>query len=174
MEIVATYVPEAGRDPAAELARPPAEAALVELRADLLPADADLRQLVAASPRPVIVTLRSRTEGGAGPDDGASRRRFFERALALSAAFFDLEADRDLGLLGPTVPAERAILSLHVPSGVPRDLAERTRQLLAHPARFVKVVPTARLARRPAEVLRLAVQFDRGPHAQRRAVVRRG
>ena len=171
MEIVATYVPEAGRDPAAELARPPAEAALVELRADLLGAERDLRTLVAASARPVIVTLRSRAEGGAGPDDGPSRRRFFERALALSAAFLDLEADRDLELLGRIVPAERAIVSLHLPAGVPGDLSERTRQLLACPARFVKIVPTAHSLADLLEVLRLAVQFDRGPRAQRRAVI---
>jgi shikimate dehydrogenase/3-dehydroquinate dehydratase type I len=171
MEIVATYVPGAGRDLAAEIAQPPAEAALVELRADLLPADARLRTLVAASPRPVIVTLRSRAEGGAGPEDGPSRRRFFENALALPAAFFDLEAERDLELLGRVVPAERAILSLHLPAGVPDDLAERARRLLAHPARFVKVVPTARSLADLLEVLRLAAGFDRGPRAQRRAIV---
>jgi 3-dehydroquinate dehydratase type I len=171
MEIVATYVPAADRDLAGEIARPPTGAALVELRADLLPAGGDLGRLIAASPRPVIVTLRSRAEGGQGPDDGASRRRFFERAVALPAAFLDLEAGRDLELLGRVVPAERAILSVHAPSGVPADLAERVRQLLAAPARFVKIVPTARSLADLLEVLRLAVQFDRGPRARRRAVV---
>ena len=171
MEIVATYVPAIGRDPATELARPPEGAALVELRADLLPAGLDLGTLVAASPVPVVVTLRSRAEGGEGPDDGASRRRFFERALALPAAFFDLEAARDAELLGRSVPAERTILSAHWPSGVPADLGAQARELLAGPARFVKLVPTARSLADLLEVLRLVVSLDRGPRAHRRAIV---
>ena len=171
MEIVATYVPAPGRDPATELARPPEGAGLVELRADLLPAGLDLDTLISASPRPVVLTLRSRAEGGSGPDDGATRRRFFERALASPAALFDLEAARDGELLGRVVPAERTILSVHWPTGVPADLGTQARELLATPARFVKLVPTARSLADLLEVLRLAVSLDRGPRAQRRAIV---
>ena len=93
MEIVATYVPST-RGHAEELSDPPAGATMIELRADLLDAGCDLAALVAVSPRPVIVTLRSRAEGGNGPEDPAERRRFFKRASVLPAVLFDLEAER--------------------------------------------------------------------------------
>jgi len=54
---------------------------------------------------------------------------------------------------------------------VPADLGTQARELLATPARFVKLVPTARSLADLLEVLRLAVSLDRGPRAQRRAIV---
>lgn len=171
MEIVATYVPSPRRDPAEDLTAPPPGATAVELRADLLGSGRDLAPLVAASRLPVIVTLRSRAEGGEGPDDPAERRRFFERWAALQVAFFDLEAGRDAGLLGTVVPRERAILSQHVPAGMPADLEERAGALLAANSRFAKLVPTAASLADALAVVRLAAAFDHGPRAERRAVL---
>ena len=170
MEIVTTFVPAPGRDPAEELRHPPAGATSVELRADLLGGGVRLDQLVAASPLPVVVTLRSRAEGGEGPDDPAERRRFFERAVKLAAAFFDLEAARDRELLGEVVPAERAILSAHFPCGVPADLEDRAASLLCSGARVVKLVPHAASLGDALAVVRLAQALDRGKRDRRRAV----
>ncbi len=122
MEIAATYVPAGRRDPAAELRRPPAGATAVEVRADLLPGGTDLAALVAASPLPVLVTLRSRAEGGEGPGDVSERRRFFAEAAALPAALFDLEAERDRETVDKVIPRERVVLSAHFGEGVPADL----------------------------------------------------
>jgi len=170
MEIVATYVPSPGRQPADELRMPPDGATAVELRADLLGAETDLAALVAASSLPVILTLRSRAEGGSGPDDPAERRRFFERNVALPVAFLDVEAARDSEVLGAVVPRERVILSRHF-AGLPDDLEEMTGALLAANTRFVKVVPNAGSLADALAVVRLAMAFDRGPRAQRRAVL---
>ncbi len=171
MEIVATYVPAAGRDPAEELRRPPAGATTVELRADLLGAGCNLAALVSACPRPVIVTFRSRAEGGQGPDEPGERRRFFAAAAATPAPLLDLEAARDRDLIGRVVPGERAILSAHFPGGVPGDLEERAADMLATGARFVKLVPTASSLADVVAVLRLAQALDRGHRSARRAVV---
>jgi len=171
MEIVATFVPAPGRDPADELRTPPAGATAVELRVDLLGSEVGLSALVGASKLPVILTLRSRAEGGDGPDDPRERRRFFERAAALPVAFFDLEASRDSDLLGAVVARERAILSQHFPDGVPIDFEERAGALLAANTRFAKLVPAARSLAEALTVVRLAMAFDRGPRAQRRAVL---
>ena len=170
METVATFVP-ASADPAEELLRPPSGATTIELRADLLGADCDLASLVAIAPRPVIVTLRSRSEGGQGPDDPTERRRFFKRAAALPAALFDLEAARDRDLIDAVIPRERVILSAHFTGGVPADLEERAAAMLTSGARFVKVVPTAVRLADVATVLRLAQALDRGNRKERRAVV---
>lgn len=171
MEIVATFVPTTDREPADEIRRAPAGATAIELRADLLAPDADLAPLIAAAPLPVVVTLRSVAEGGAGPDDPTVRRRFFERAAALPAAFLDLEAERDRDLLGTVVPRERVILSRHLLDGVPQELEELARALLAGGSRFVKLVPTVASVRDLVSVVSLQQAFDRGPRAQRRLIL---
>jgi shikimate dehydrogenase/3-dehydroquinate dehydratase type I len=171
MEIVATFRCDAGRDPAETLRRPPAGATAVELRADLLGPAADLGTLVDASPLPVVMTLRSRAEGGQGPDDPAERRRFFAAAAQIPAFLFDLEAARDRTLLGEMIPREKAILSAHFPAGVPTDLEERAADLLGSGARFVKLVPHARSLDDALAVLRLAQGLDHGRREGRRAVV---
>lgn len=171
MEIIATFVPPPGTDPRQEITQPPAGATMVELRADLLRPSDDLAALVAASPLPVLLTLRSAAEGGSGPDDASERRRFFHRAVALPAALVDLETRRDAGLLETLVPRERAVLSLHCPTSVPPDLEEQVRTMLAAGSRLVKVVPTVRSLAETLAVLRLMAGLNHGTAAQRRGVV---
>jgi len=171
MEIVATFVPSGRGDAAPEISRPPAGATVTELRADILGVGDDLAGLVAASPLPVVLTLRSTAEGGRGPDGGADRRRFFKQAAALPAAFFDLEAARDRELVDALVPREKVILSAHFTGGVPGDLEERAAAMLASGTRFVKVVPAAARIADVRAVLRLAHALDRGSRRDRRAVV---
>lgn len=158
MEIVATFVPKPGADGAViadELARLPVGATAVELRVDLLPRELDLASLVGACPCPVVVTLRSRAEGGEGPEDVAARHAFFSRVVSLPVMAFDLEAERDMGLLAGTVPRERAILSVH-PPGVPGDLLSRVAALQARRPLLVKVAPRVETLNDLLDVLRIA------------------
>jgi 3-dehydroquinate dehydratase/shikimate dehydrogenase len=171
MEIVATFVPATRRDAAEELRHPPQGATTVELRADLLENDRDLAPLVAASPLPVVVTLRSGAEGGEGPDGPAERRRFFQKAAALPAVLFDLEAVRDGELLDTVIPRDRVIFSVHFPGGVPGDLEERASAMLAAGTRFIKVVPAAKTLSDVVAVLRLAQALERSSRPAQRAVV---
>jgi 3-dehydroquinate dehydratase type I len=165
MDIIATFVPRSDVPPLEDVRRPPAGASLIELRADLLPPDCDLGALVRAATLPVVLTLRSRAEGGEGPDDAGERRSFFARATSWPVALVDLEAARDLDLLGAVVPGERAIVSVHL-SEVPADLENRVRSLLATPARLVKAVPAARSVSEVAAVLKVALAL--GIHADQR------
>jgi len=170
MEIIATYVPLAGRDPREELASPPEGATLVELRADLLDGSPDVAALAAACPLPLVVTLRSAAEGGRGADDAGARRAFFARALAAPAAFFDVE-ERDAALLDGVVPRERAILSAHLGAGLAAgDLERAAAALLARGTRLVKVVPRAERLADTLAVIALAAACDRGARAQRRLI----
>lgn len=170
MEIIASYVPTDDVDPAVELRRPPNGATMVELRADLLPDPGRAEELVAVSPLPVVLTLRSRAEGGKGPDDEAARRRFFESAVALPVAFFDLEAARDVAVLDSGVPRERVILSRHFPD-VPRDLEEHAKACLELGTRFVKLVPTAKTLSDALVVVSLGRAFEHGDRRNRRGIV---
>ncbi|HPS78555.1 MAG TPA: type I 3-dehydroquinate dehydratase [Thermoanaerobaculaceae bacterium] len=171
MEIVATYVPRPGAEGlSTELRRPPDGATAVELRADLLPAGVELAALAGACPLPVVMTLRSRTEGGQGPDEPESRRRFFERAVALPAFAFDLEAARDLDLVDRVVPRERVILSTHPPA-VPADLVAQGRELLARGTLLVKLAPAVSSLDGLLAVVRAARALNDRPRKERRAVV---
>jgi 3-dehydroquinate dehydratase/shikimate dehydrogenase len=171
MEIVATFVPTARRDPLEELGHPPVGATSVELRADMLDESHDFAALVAASPLPVVVTLRSRAEGGDGPDDAAARRRFFAKAAALPAAVFDLEAARDRQLVDSVIPRDRAILSAHFPGSAPADVLERAATMLDAGTRFVKIVPTAATLSDVVAVLHLAQALNARSRPAPRAVV---
>jgi len=171
VEWIVSLTPEAAPDPVAALAAPPDGAAVVELRADLLP-DLDPAAAVAACPLPLLYTLRSRAEGGAGPDDGEERLRLLARARDAGVALLDLEAARDLPALDRLgLDPERVVLSWHDPGGTPPDLARRCRELLSHPARWVKAVPAARSLADLALVLRTLRELSPRARGRRRLLL---
>ncbi len=143
MEIIVTLTPEAAPDPLAAISRPPEGGALVELRLDLFPG-IDVPAAVAACPLPVLATLRSAAEGGRGPDGSAERLPVLAAARDAGAALIDLELDRDLEALRTLgIAHEQTVLSWHDPSGTPRNLERIANVMLATPAAFLKLVPTA-------------------------------
>lgn len=167
---IVSLTPEVAEEPLAVLARPPQGASLVELRADLFPG-LSLRAAISACPLPVLVTLRSAAEGGNGPDDPAARRAVLEAARDAGAALLDLEAARDgqlMDVLG--LSAEQVVLSWHDAAGTPADLADVAARLLEHPARWIKVVPTARGLADLMSVLELHPKFNGGARKRRRLI----
>ncbi|HXQ48632.1 MAG TPA: type I 3-dehydroquinate dehydratase [Thermoplasmata archaeon] len=59
---------------------------------------------------PLIATLRSRAEGGEGPDDPAAREEVLITAAAEPFAFVDLESSRDRRLEGPVGDLGRKVV----------------------------------------------------------------
>jgi len=119
---------ESARRDAATAAEAGADGA--EIRLDRLPSGelARLSELF-PPPIPLLATLRSRIEGGDGPDDVAARARILAAAAVLPFRWIDLEYDRDLELLGQLPPAVGAVLSTHLPAGAgPAELERRLRQ----------------------------------------------
>jgi 3-dehydroquinate dehydratase/shikimate dehydrogenase len=144
-EIVATLTrpPEPG-----DAARLPAGVGWLELRADLAGepelrlADALARELSGG----LVYTLRSRAEGGAGPDDPARRAERLTLAGARPSLFalVDLEAERDLHPeVLDAVPPERRLLSCHGPATTAAALEERIERMVETPARLYKLVTEA-------------------------------
>jgi len=171
MEIIASFNGQKAPDPLAALRHPPPGATMVELRADLFPPGFPLEQAVAASPLPVVLTLRSRAEGGSGPEDPQQRAEFFQRARHWPVAFFDLEAARDGSCLGQVVPKEKVILSCHLATGAGQELERTMAQLLAAGTRWAKLVVGASGLADVLQVLRLAQALSRGANGQRRGIV---
>jgi len=140
MQWIVSLTPENGSDPLAQLARPPAGAAIIEVRLDLFPG-LDPVAAVAASPLPTLLTLRSGAEGGRGPADPDIRRRLLRSAFHAGPALLDLELRRDESLIREFgLSPENCILSFHDPSGVPEDLEDIASELLEKPASLAKLI----------------------------------
>lgn len=136
----------------------------LEVRADLVGDldDAELARLRSVSGAELLYTLRSRSEGGSGPDEPAERA---SRLFAAAGRYerFDLERERDdRAELLAKLPPERRIVSWHGPATPVDELAERLSRLRQIPAVLYKLVPAAGEAgeeRAPLELLH-AVKSD--------------
>ncbi len=93
------------------------------------------------APLPLLLTIRSRAEGGEGPDDPAERDRL-RRSIALSGwAALDLEAGRDaLPSVGGTVGAPTLWLSTHLPPEASEADLDRELQRPVPPGMVRKIV----------------------------------
>lgn len=104
---------------------------------------------------PLVATVRSRAEGGSGPDAPEERAELLARLARHPFRWIDLEADRDLGLLPQLPPHETLgrILSTHYPSGVrPEEWSRRLREPVP-PGSVRKVVAWARVGTLLGELL---------------------
>ena len=109
-----------------------AGADVAELRLDRWSED-DLQRAstLFPSPIPLLATLRSRAEGGEGPNDPEERAGVLLALARLPFGWVDLEADRDLGLTGrlDTVSKAERIVSVHLlPDTSPEEWARRLRE----------------------------------------------
>lgn len=150
---------------------PPVEASILEFRIDLFP-DVDPSAVVGACPIPILATYRSAAEGGRGTDDRQRRRRTIERARDAGAALVDLEYERDLPLVADLgLGYEQLLVSWHDLDETPADLRERVRLMLGCPARWLKVVPTARSAEDVETIFTSVVEANPGAPGNRRVMV---
>jgi shikimate dehydrogenase/3-dehydroquinate dehydratase type I len=107
-----------------------------EVRIDRL-TEGEVRRLpeLFPAPLPLVATLRSRAEGGEGPDAPDERADLFREMLRLPFQFIDVEPARDGGVAASVPNAAprptTVILSSHVPAATPtsdiRRLLERPR-----------------------------------------------
>jgi shikimate dehydrogenase len=135
-----------------EEVRPQIEAAresgadLAEVRFDRWPPDrlGQANQLFPSS-LPLIATLRSRAEGGEGPDDALDRSETLIALARLPFEWIDLEEARDASIAArlPPSPSPGRILSTHLPeSPEPRRLGALL-EGIAPPGTLRKVVVPA-------------------------------
>ncbi len=125
------------------LAEIPAGCDLAELRADRLD-PGDVPGLVRGAPRPTIVTVRRREDGGAWVRDEAQRVAVLESALAAGAALVDVELGSAAAALAAGADRQRVIVSAH---GVPcraAPLREVHAEMRSSGAARLKLVPDAR------------------------------
>jgi 3-dehydroquinate dehydratase/shikimate dehydrogenase len=121
--------------------------ALVEIRLDCLGANDfknldPLREILAASSHPAIVTFRAAAEGGRSEADRETRLRFWrEEGLQLASSFVDLELEtaEQLRSEGVHFDWSRVICSHHNPAEIAGDLNQIFERLAATPAHVMKI-----------------------------------
>lgn len=132
---------------------------MIELRLDSMKSFC-LEEMLRAALRPVIVTHRSKEEGGHGSADPETRARYLLKAVELGSGFIDVEysmpapfRERLLQCRGET----RVILSEHIPGNTPSrgELESTLERLVAAGADIVKIVTRARAPQDNLRVLGL-------------------
>jgi 3-dehydroquinate dehydratase / shikimate dehydrogenase len=143
---------------------------LVELRLDAV-ADPDVAAALQGRRLPVILTCRSRREGGGFGSSEEDRHRILVHALDLGADFVDIEASAGFDDLVAAHRGRRIVLSMHDFGGIPRDLEERVRLMCRSGAEVVKV---AVLTRELSDCARLLELSQRLPRDQAHVVIGMG
>jgi 3-dehydroquinate dehydratase / shikimate dehydrogenase len=176
---VPVCVPRAGDLPAA-IARAAEVADIVELRLDYL-AEGERERAVSllagqlrSSQVPIILTLRSREQGGRNSIDHEARRRFWTSFQDLPRnCLIDLELDLVLEFAARETRAEtwldwsRVICSHHDFRGVPVDPEETYERMAATPARILKIAVQAEDA---ADCLPIFALLDRARRDNREMI----
>jgi 3-dehydroquinate dehydratase / shikimate dehydrogenase len=115
---------------------------LVELRLDTVK-DPSAAAALAGRRKPVIVTCRSRAQGGHFQGSEDERRAILGEAFALGAEFVDLEWQSGCADLIEKTGGRRVVLSHHDFNGVPSDLQNIAQAMLASGAEVVKIAVMA-------------------------------
>ena len=141
------------------MARAEALADAIEIRLDVM-ACFDLNGLVSGSTRPLIITHRSKREGGKGTATHALRARHLLKAIEAGAQFVDVELSMPLDHRQEILRNRgktKVIVSSHIRNGTPPfpELEKRFRKSAATGADVVKIVTFARHVDDNLEVLRL-------------------
>lgn len=117
---------------------------IVELRLDHLEKEPDVKDLVSASPKPVIVSCRRKQDGGAWDDSEDARLLLLRQAIAAGPAYIELDLD-----IAPRIPRfgkTQRIIAFTRLDQPEDDIDEVFNQAAAHQADVVKFMwPTPTL-----------------------------
>jgi len=120
---------------------------VVELRLDYLDepgaAIPVVRELTNRIAVPIIVTMRSPEQGGAGSHSYEERRRFWSCAKDLPKVLFDMELDLVTQAEESSMDWNRVICSHHDFDGVPSNIDQLNQSMAATPAKIIKIAVQA-------------------------------
>jgi 3-dehydroquinate dehydratase/shikimate dehydrogenase len=122
------------------------DAEMVELRLDTV-SDPSAAAALAGRRKPVIVTCRSKAQGGHFKGSEEERHAILAEAITLGAEFVDVEWSGGCADLLARTGGSRIVLSHHDFNGIPHDLEQIARAMLSSGAEVVKLaVKTSRLS----------------------------
>ena len=118
-----------------------AGAELVEIRADCLRREPELKRILKERPTPLVFTLRRGADGGLWRGSEDKRQQLFREAIALGVDYIDLEMDiaTKIRRFGKT----KRIISYHNLKGTPGELPDIAEQCDEMDADIVKIATRA-------------------------------
>ena len=144
MEVCVTLTEDTTEATAARMAEFASVADLFEVRADFL-RDRDLRGILRARTKPILLTCRPVLEGGRWPDaDPEGRRSVLREATALGFDLVDVEARAGFDDVVAAKAGRGLVLSWHDLEGTPEDLDSLYARMAGARADVVKIAVTAR------------------------------
>jgi 3-dehydroquinate dehydratase/shikimate dehydrogenase len=131
-----------------------AGAELVEVRADCLRRDPDLKRILKVRPTPLVFTARRGSDGGLWRGSEEKRQQLLREAIALGVDYIDLEIDvaDKIRRFGPT----KRIVSFHNQRKTPEELPDLAERCAGLDADVVKVATLASTLGDASRVLRIA------------------
>jgi 3-dehydroquinate dehydratase / shikimate dehydrogenase len=133
-----------------------AGAQLVEIRADCLRRDPDLKRILAERPTPLVFTLRRGADGGLWRGSEDKRQQLLREAIAAGVDYVDLEMDiaTKIRRYGKT----KRIVSYHNLKKTPAEIADIAEQCDEMDADVVKVATSAATIADASRVLELGTR----------------
>lgn len=134
----------------------------IEIRADLFDDVNEAKTLITSSSVPVILTLRSRSQGGQFAGTEEERLCILRSLLNLSPRYVDIESDVDPTFttkLKNEYPNTQIICSYHNFQETPKDLEKIYNHMQRHPASLYKIVTYANSA---LDAMRMLLFVKRG------------
>jgi 3-dehydroquinate dehydratase/shikimate dehydrogenase len=144
------------------LEQAPAGCGLVEIRGDHLRAS-EIEPLVRGAGRPVLVTVRTTSDGGAYDGSEEERAAALRAALDAGARYVDVEAEGAQAAMAQGRDASRVILSHHGSACELRSLVDRYRRMASSAAAVVKIVPSCDSAGEAMAIRDVLREAKRGP-----------
>jgi len=142
---------------------------ILELRLDLI-ANFDLKELLNAASKPIIVTARSKLDGGQFKGAEEKRIGVLNHALELGVNYVDIEVSTSREYLQPFLESHdtsRIILSYHDFSHTPEDLDPLYEAMNALPGEIKKIVTYARDLSDNLKILKL---LERAKNEQKKLI----
>lgn len=138
---------------------------LMEIRLDVMDVF-DLKEIIGSASKPVIITYRSKKEGGEGCTPYHARMDYLREAIRLGVEFVDVEYAIPLEHRRPLFENRgrtKLILSKHFRNGTPsrETLSDLFRRMAATGAHVVKIVTRAGTPEDNLTVLNLIPQAER-------------
>jgi 3-dehydroquinate dehydratase/shikimate dehydrogenase len=133
-----------------------AGAELVEIRADCLRHDPDLKKILAERPTPLVFTLRRGADGGLWKGTEDRRQQLLREAIVAGVDYVDLEVD-----IAPKIRRygkTKRIISYHNLKGTPEDIKETAERCDEMDADVVKIATLANSIADASRVLEIATK----------------
>jgi 3-dehydroquinate dehydratase type I len=135
------------------------QADILEVRLDVMDSF-DLKEIKRAASKPIIITYRSKKEGGNGTADYGTRIRYLSKALEAGVDYVDVEYSLPLEFRQKIFQSQgdsRIIVSTHVMNQTPsrEELQSAFKKMVSTGADIVKIVTRARKAEDNLRILQL-------------------